>query len=108
MPSNRFYSRTQEISAIPVDVARQALGTYWDALRTVLANLEITEEELEYVTSERERLGLKEEQVRVLHARAFANAIAQFTEDQWLDDQEVVKLRRLNKCLSRLGWAPGE
>ena len=108
MPSNRFYSRLKEISAIPVDVARQALGTYWDALRTVLANLEITEEELEYVTSERERLGLKEEQVRVLHARAFANAIAQFTEDQWLDDQEVVKLRRLNKCLSRLGWAPGE
>ena len=108
MPSNKFYSRIQETSAIPIDQTRQALGTYWDALRTVLADLQITEEELEYVTSERIRLGLKEEQVRVLHARAFASAIAQFAKDQWIDDQEVEKLRRLHNCLARLGWAPGK
>lgn len=81
---------------------------YWDALKTVVADLEITDEELEYILSERDRLGLTREQIRVLHARAFASAINQFIADKWLDDNEVIKLRRLYKCLSQLGWAPGE
>lgn len=92
----------------PIDPVRQAIAGYWDALKTVLADLTITDEELEYVQAERERGGLKEEQIRVLHARAFASVMSQFASDQWLDDREVKKLQRLRNCLARLGWAPGE
>lgn len=92
----------------PVDPVRQAVSGYWDALKTVLSDLEITEEELAHVRAERERSGLQPEQIRVLHARAFASAMSQFAADQWLDDREVRKLRRLHACLAELGWAPGQ
>jgi len=91
----------------PVDPTRQAMASYWDALKTVLADLEITDEELAFVQAERVRGGLKEEQIRVLHARAFTSIISQFASDQWLDDKEVARLRRLHDCLAKLGWAPG-
>ena len=88
--------------------ANRALGLYWDALRAVLADLEITDDEIEYLRRQEEELGLHEEQIRVLHARAFTSAIQQFTGDRWLDDRERATLKRLHACLSRLGWAPGE
>jgi DNA polymerase-3 subunit epsilon len=94
-------------AAAPVDPTRYAFGAYWDALKTVCADLEITDDELAYVAAERERVGLKPEQIRMLHARAFASVVAQFTSDHWLDDAEVVKLQRFHRCLERLGWAPG-
>ena len=94
--------------AAPVDPVRQAIAAYWDALKTVLSDLEITDEELTYVLAERQRGGLKEEQIRVLHARAFASVMSQFASDQWLDDLETRKLRRLHNCLAQLGWAPGQ
>jgi DNA polymerase-3 subunit epsilon len=94
--------------AAPVDPVRQATAAYWDALKTVLADLDITDEEMAHVQNERHRGGLKDEQIRVLHARAFASVIAQFASDQWLDDREVGKLRRLHGCLAALGWAPGQ
>lgn len=101
-------SRSSRIMEVKIDPTRYALDEYWDALTTVLADLEITDEEVEYITNERKRLGLQEEQLRVLHARAFANAITQFVDDQWLDDEESQKLRRLRQCLSKIGWVPGE
>lgn len=90
------------------DPSRQAIGSYWDALKTVLADLEITDDELKLVQETRLRSGLQEEQIRVLHARAFASVMAQFSSDQWLDDKEARKLKKLYQCLSQLGWAPGE
>ncbi|MEX1040439.1 MAG: 3'-5' exonuclease [Pirellulaceae bacterium] len=91
-----------------VDPVRQAIASYWDTLKTVLADLEITEEELQIVLEERKGGGLKKEQIRMLHAKAFSGVISQFTSDQWLDDGEVIKLRKLHDCLSKLGWAPGQ
>ena len=102
--------RSRSISAAPpvVDPVKVAIRDYWDALKTVLADLVITDDELKYIKSERKRLGLAKEQIRVLHARAFSSAISQFCDDQWLDDDELIKLRRLHKCLAELGWAPGQ
>ena len=34
--------------------------------------------------------------------------MSQFASDQWLDDSEARKLRKLHNCLAKLGWAPGE
>jgi hypothetical protein len=93
--------------ATPIDPVRQAVAGYWDALKTVLADLQITDEELAYVQAERQRGGLKDEQIRALHARAFASVVSQFASDQWLDDLEIKKLQRLHSCLAKLGWAPG-
>lgn len=84
------------------------IGVYWDALKAALADLQVTEEELADLERKRVELGLEEEQVRVLHARAFVSVISQFTRDGRLDARECATLRRLHRCLSVLGWAPGE
>ncbi|NQT39065.1 MAG: 3'-5' exonuclease [Planctomycetes bacterium] len=105
---DRLLSRIGHVQETVVDPRRKAVREYWDTLKTVVADLEITDEELRYVVAQRKRLGLAKEHVRVLHARAFASAIAQFCDDERLDDKEVMKLRRLHQCLSTLGWAPGQ
>lgn len=85
----------------------QARRLYWDALTVVLSDLVVTPEELAFLEGKKRELGLRTEEIRSLHARVFAQVIAQFTEDRWLDDQEVDKLHRLHACLGKLGWAPG-
>ena len=105
---DHLWSRVGHVHETVVDPTHKAIREYWDTLKTVVADLKITDEELRYVVAERNRLGLAKEQIRVLHARAFANAIAQFCDDEWLDDKELTKLRRLHQCLSTLGWAPGQ
>jgi DNA polymerase-3 subunit epsilon len=82
--------------------------SYWEALKTVLSDLEVTKEEITYLATKKQELGLTPEEVRSLHARAFADLIFQFIEDKVLDDNESQKLHRLYQCLSKLGWAPGE
>ena len=104
----RFCSRTDVAAASHIDPERVALGTYWDALKTVIADLDVTDEEAAEVASERERLGLSAEQVRSMHARVYASVIQQFSADKRIDDREARQLRRLHRCLSTLGWAPGE
>lgn len=83
-------------------------GANWDALRTALADPDISDEEIERLAAERAELGLRDDQVKMLHARAFASVISQFVGDQWLDEREVRKLHRLYACLERLGWAAGQ
>lgn len=89
------------------ETGRSGLVAYWDALRTVLDDLVITDEEIEFLEQTQRQSGLTTEQVRMLHARIFASVIDQFIDDQWLDDKESERLRRLHQCLRRLGWAPG-
>jgi DNA polymerase-3 subunit epsilon len=85
-----------------------AVRTYWDALKSILDDLEIEEYELELMRDLRSELQLPEECIRVLHARAFASAIDTCVDDQWLSDDEVHRLCKLKTALARLGWAPGE
>ena len=105
---NRCLSRAKDFAPPPVDAAGRAGREYWDALKSVLADLEITDDEQAAIIDIRNRLQIPKEQIHMLHARAFATVIAQFIDDKWLDDKEVAKLRRLSACLSKLGWAPGE
>jgi len=90
------------------DPAALAIRSYWDTICVIVTDLEVTDKELEVAKSERKRLGLTKEQIRFIHARAFAMVIAQFIDDQYLDDGEVKKLRKLHSALAKLGWAPGQ
>lgn len=88
--------------------ARNALVEYWEAMKTVLADLRITPEEMEEMREIKLRHGLPDEQVRMLHARLFSAVISQFIDDKWLDAKEARKLHRLHAALRELGWAPGD
>ncbi|MBI3090867.1 MAG: 3'-5' exonuclease [Candidatus Tectomicrobia bacterium] len=97
------------VSRAAVPGQRQdALHGYWEALKTVLSDLEVSEEELALLVEKKKHLGLTQEEVRSLHARAFADVISTCIDDKALDADECELLRRLYGCLKRLGWAPGE
>ena len=87
---------------------RNPLADYWDALKVALADLVITDEEIGDLRRRRAALNLREEEVRMLHARLFAGVITQFIGDKWLDDRECRIMQRVHVALHRLGWAPGE
>lgn len=90
------------------DPMRLAFASYWDTLKTALADLEISDVEFQEIKELRKSTILSKEQIRVVHARVFSSVITQFSNDQWIDDQEVIKLRKLHQCLAKLGWAPGQ
>ena len=102
---NKAYPRG---TAIVLTQAQIAVRTYWETIKSVVADLEATDEEVLLAVKERKQLGLTKDQVRFLHARAFGLAIMQFIDDQLLDDSEARKLQKLHSALSRMGWAPGE
>jgi len=116
-PCGQFKSRTDRLTgAAPApgeDAAadqppRNPVAAYWDALATVLADLKVTEAELAHLTRLKADLGLSDEQVRMMHARAFMSAISQFVGDGRIDDGERQALQQLHGCLATLGWAPGQ
>ena len=106
-PNPSMLLQRTEIAAEP-DPVEAAIRSYWDTIAVIVTDLDVSDEELQLAKEERKRLGLSKEQIRFIHARAFAMVIAQFIDDQHLDDREVRKLRKLHFALSRLGWAPGE
>lgn len=83
-------------------------AAYWDLLKSVLVDLEITESEMQAIKAEQDAGGLTPAEMRMLHARAFASVISTFTVDKRIDSREQAKLRRLYECLAKLGWAPGQ
>lgn len=119
-PCNRIKSRSRQepVVLLPAEpapgkaaairVPSNPLAEYWDALKAALADLVITEEEIGDVQRRRSALNLRDEEVRMLHARLFAGVITQFIGDKWLDDRECRVLQRVHLALHRLGWAPGD
>lgn len=106
--NGKFRSRSDQVIAVHEQRTQHPIAAYFDTLKTVVADLDITDQELAYVLQERQRLGLSLGQVRSIHAKAFASVIAQFANDWFVDNLEMLKLQRLHQCLSKLGWAPGE
>lgn len=96
-----FRSRSAQVTAVHESRAQHPMAAYFDTLKTVVADLEITDQELALVLQERQRLGLSLGQVRSIHAKAFASVIAKFADDGYVDNLEVLKLQRLYPCLSK-------
>lgn len=80
---------------------------YWDALTAVMADLEVSEEERDYLRSKLDALKLTPHEIRAVHARAFADLLRAYADDQSITDQEDQSISSLHRCLAELGWAPG-
>ena len=106
--NGKFRSRSAQILSNQTPSTPHPIAAYFDALKMVVADLDITDQELSYILQERQRLGLSLGQIRSIHAKAFASVIAHFAKDEYIDNREMLQLQRLYQCLSKLGWAPGE
>lgn len=87
---------------------RTALAEYRDLVLRVLADLVVDEQELALVRQTRTDSGLSEPEWRAVHAQVFAAMINRYVEDRGIDANEASHFRRLHRCLSSLGWAPGD
>lgn len=81
---------------------------YARSLVEALVDFELTSDERESLIALRQRQGLADEQIRAIHASVFGWALGTFASDAWVDDAERYDLQRVHRCLSVLGWAPGE
>lgn len=102
------WSRPASTAAPSGASERDRCAEYWNALKAALADLEITDAEIEYLTDKRRRLQLTDSEVRSLHARAFAGILAEVTDDHLIDEREVGKVAMMADALRRLGWSPGD
>lgn len=81
---------------------------YWESLKAVVADLILTDEEIIEMEQLRDKLNLKPEIMRAMHAKVYMGVMAQFIDDDFLDNTEARKLNLLWDTLRRLGWAPGQ
>lgn len=98
-------------------VSRRALGfttwdprqlTYWRALVTALADLEVTPEELAQLRQLHARLELAPEDLHGLHAQVFAASLHQAIGTGRIDAEARAQLKKLKVCLTAVGWCPGD
>ena len=94
---------------LPKVADRQALvREYWNALTAALAHMEITHDEIQYLLAKRDSLKLTGDEVRWLHARAFAGILADVCQDKALTVSEAGVLHHVSNGLRELGWTPGD
>jgi DNA polymerase III epsilon subunit-like protein len=84
-----------------------SLASYTETIQLVVSDYIIEDSELELVKAEQKRLNLSKEHIRAVHAKIFSSIMADFIDDEFLDDEEAKKLQKVWKCLHTLGWAPG-
>ena len=87
---------------------RQGLRGYQEALTAAVADGVVTEAEMAGMSDLRDKFSFRPEEIRSIHARVFGMFINLFADDEWLSDAEVESLRKLRKCLTELGWSPGD
>lgn len=118
--SSRFGQRTlaqlksrssmRPMAAVPAAKLERQLvvSAYWEALLAALADLEITPFEVFYLRAKQQSLGIRPDELRWLHARAFSGMLADMCQDRSITDKEASALAGLASALRELGWAPGD
>lgn len=81
---------------------------YQSALVNAIADFQITPDEMAYLARVRTANSLDEAQVRGIHAAVFAWYTNTYLYDHIIDDNERAALAAVWRCLSELGWAPGQ
>lgn len=84
------------------------LAAYWDALTAAIADLDITPHEVFYLKAKQNVLGVRPEELRWMHARAFSGVLADMCQDKAITDEEATQLSAVALALRELGWAPGD
>lgn len=91
-----------------IDSRQQVLADYWEALTAAMADLDVSPFEVFYLKAKRDALGLRPEELRWLHARAFSGVLASMCQDRAITDTEAAALSGVASALRELGWAPGD
>lgn len=81
---------------------------YWHALIDMLADRQLSEEEIGCLRREREWLELNETDVRALHSRYVGQRLLEIAEDHQIEDTEREEMQELFAAMRQLGWAPGD
>lgn len=92
-------------STVPIEDRRRE---YWEALKSALSDKVISGPEVKYLREKGKVLGLPVEEVRSLHARAFAGMLARFSDDRLITDEEVKRMAQIGEAMGALGWKPGD
>lgn len=79
---------------------------YFNAVLDALADGEISLDEKRRLFEMRYLLSLY--QIRSVHAKIFWEYIGQYSSANLIDDDVKIEIQKAWKCLSILGWAPGE
>lgn len=90
------------------DQERSASREYWEHLKIVLYDLQVTQHERDEMLRKQVELKMNDGQIRALHARAFVSVITHMLQDKRLDYKESDRLKRVGQCLRDLGWCPGD
>jgi DNA polymerase III subunit epsilon len=98
--------------ATPAQIERSdrqfVLAAYWEALTAALADLDVTPYEVFYLRAKQSALGVRPEELRWMHARAFSGILADMCQDKAITDDEATALSGVALALRELGWAPGD
>lgn len=95
-------------TGLPQVARHELVGEYWDALTAALSDLAITPDEVRYLRMKQAAVILTEDELRWLHARAFAGVLADMCQDKAITTDEVWALSNVQNALRALGWAPGD
>jgi hypothetical protein len=110
VPAHAFVSedlhRLQQSVKRATSDAEARLATYVDAVRRVMSDLTIDDEEAEYIETQRETLGISLPEMRAAHAVVFSEILRAFSCDWVIDASEEEQIERALRCLDDLGWAP--
>lgn len=98
----------QHVEALNQLAARAATAEYWDALTTVLADAQVTDDEANYLKQIRKNTGLSAEAAMSLHTRAFIGVLQQLSSDNLINRNDVELIRRVRSALHKAGYAPGD
>lgn len=102
----RLKARPAAIIAGDTSGGRAGVRDYWKAVIDVLVDGTIDEVELAMLHRlQRERL-LREDQIRAVHARIYAERLLELAADDALTDPEIASLATLRHGLGTIGWAP--
>lgn len=105
---SRWDGSTERAEVPKQPTAQERRAEYWEGLKAALADFEVTDAEIQYLAGKRRSLELTDEEVRSMHARAFAGFLTGVVDDHLLDNKEVELVARMADALRQLGWAPGD
>lgn len=86
----------------------QGVREYRDHVNSMLADLEVTPDEVKETKALRKKHKVSDELMRSVHTSIYSNCLILSLNDGKVDEQEVGDMRILYQCLSKLGYAPGE